>query len=252
MQKNPLFSKVALITGAARRIGAAIVRELHAAGMNIVLHYNYSEDEATQLCEKLNQKRDNSAVAIKADLEVPESEKTLVQQAERVWKRLDLLVNNASRFYRTNFGEVTEYAWNDLINSNLKAPFFLSQACAPYLNAHKGLIINITDVHGQAPLGDYSVYCISKSGLVMLTKVLAKELAPHIRVNAIAPGAILWPEGKNSLSEDEKQKIIDRTLLQRVGEPEDIAKAVLFFIRDAPYITGQVLMVDGGRILSGG
>lgn len=249
MQKNPLTEKVALVTGAARRIGAEIVKTLHQAGMNIVLHYNTSEDEAVNLLQQLNQKRHHSAVAIRADLQLPESEQVLVQESVKVWERLDVLVNNASRFYRTTFGKITEYAWDDLINSNLKAAFFLAQAAAPYLKEHTGSIVNIADVHGERPLRDYSVYCISKSGLVMMTKSLAKELGPYIRVNAIAPGTILWPEGKNILSDDEKQKIIRQTVLQRSGNPEDIAKAVLFLVRDGEYITGQVIAVDGGRML---
>lgn len=252
MQKNPLVGKVALITGAARRIGAEITRELHQAGMNVVLHYNSSEEEAIKLCEQLNQKRDNSAAIVRADLQQPGSETALIQQAGKIWERLDVLVNNASRFYRTALGKVTEYAWDDLMDSNLKAPFFLSQAAAPYLAKHKGCIVNITDIHGDRPLRDYSIYCISKGGLTMLTKVLAKELGPLIRVNAVAPGAIIWPEGENSLSEAEKQKIIDRTILECSGSAEHIAKAVLFFVRDADYVTGQVLMVDGGRLLQGG
>jgi pteridine reductase len=249
MQKNPLNSKVALVTGAARRIGAEIARQLHDNGMNIVLHYNASEEEAVKVSEELNKKRNHSAVAIQADLLEPESEKLLVQHAADVWKRLDVLVNNASRFYRTAIGKVTEYAWDDLINSNLKAPFFLAQAAAPILAASQGCIVNITDIHAERPLKDYSVYCISKSGLLMMTKVLAKELGPLVRVNAVAPGAILWPEGKNTLSDPEKQKIIDQTALKREGNPEDIAKAVLFFVRDADYVTGQVMDVDGGRKL---
>ena len=247
MQKNLLASKVALVTGAARRIGAEIVRTLHHAGMNIILHYNASEEEATQLCEQLNHKRAQSAVAVRADLQEAESERVLIQQAVKVWGRLDVLVNNASRFYHTSFGKVTEYAWNDLMNSNLKAPFFLAQAAASFLAAEQGCIVNIADV--ERPIREYSVYSISKSGLVMMTKVLAKELGPLVRVNAVAPGAILWPEGKNTLLEDEKQKIIDHTCLLRPGEPEDIAKAVLFLVRDANYVTGHVLTVDGGRML---
>lgn len=250
MQKNPLTSKVALVTGAARRIGAEISRKLHAAGMNIVLHYNASEEDATQLCLQLNAKRPHSAVAIRADLQQEESE-MLVEKAGQAWQRLDVLVNNASRFYRTSLGKVTDYAWEDLMTSNLKAPFFLSQAAAPYLAANQGSIINITDIHGEKPLSDYSVYCLSKSGLLMMTKILAQELGPLVRVNAVSPGAILWPEGENTLSEEDKQKIIKHTVLQRSGHPKDIAKAVLFFVRDAEYVTGQVLQVDGGRLLTG-
>lgn len=250
MQKNPLTAKVALITGAARRIGAEIARTLHNAGMNIVIHYNSSEAEALELCAQLNQKRPHSVVAVRAELDQPENEKALIQQAVAAWGRLDVLINNASRFYRTPIGEVTEFAWEDLMNSNIKAPFFLSQAAAPHLSEQKGCIVNITDLHGERPLRDYSVYCISKSGLLMLTKILAKELGPSVRVNAVSPGAILWPEGKNSLSDKDKQKIIDGTALHRSGGPEDIAKAVLFFVRDAEYVTGQVVTVDGGRMIA--
>lgn len=251
MHKDPLASKVALITGAARRIGAEISHTLHEAGMNIVLHYNASEEEAILLCEKLNQKRKKSAVAIRADLQEAESEKVLIENAASLWGRLDVLVNNASRFYRTTFGKVTEYAWEDLINSNVKAPFFMAQAAASFLAATKGVIINITDIHAERPLREYSVYCISKSALWMATKVLAKELGPDVRVNAVAPGPILWPEGENSLLEAEKKRIIEQTILQRSGSPMDVAKAVLYFVRDAEYVTGQVIMVDGGRMLSG-
>lgn len=247
MQKKSPILKVALITGAARRIGAEIARTLHDAGMNIVLHYNTSAEEALNFCQQLNDKRENSAVSIRANLHAIEEEKNLIQQAVIPWKRLDVLVNNASRFYRSPVGKVDSDAWDDLLNSNLKAPFFLAQEAAPFLAANKGSIVNITDIYAERPLPDYAVYCISKSGLLMMTKVLAKELGPDIRVNAVAPGSILWPEGENSLSDEEKQKIIDRTLLLRSGMPADIAKAVLFFVRDADYVTGQVLNVDGGR-----
>lgn len=249
MQKNPLASKVALITGGARRVGAEIVRTLHEAGMNVVVHYNASADEGESLCQDLNQKRPNSATAIHADLQAIENEQALVDEAAAVWGRLDALINNASRFYRTMMGEVTDYAWEDLMNSNLKAPFFLSQAAASYLKAKRGVIINIGDVSVKRPVKDYAVYCISKGGLITLTKALAKELGPDIRVNAVSPGSVMWPEGENSLSEDLKEKIIKRTSLQRAGSPEDIAKAVLYLVRDADYVTGQVIQVDGGRLL---
>jgi pteridine reductase len=250
MQKNPLAGKVALVTGSARRIGASIARILHANGMNIVLHYNSSEEEANKLCAEFNQTRDNSAITIRAGLQEAESEKSLIDRAIQAWGRLDLLVNNASRFYRTQFGEVTEYAWEDLLNSNLRGPFFLSQAAAPHLKKTKGVIVNITDIHGERPLRNYSVYCISKSGLLMMTRALAKELGPDVRVNAISPGSIIWPEGGNMLNDDEKKKIVEATSLQRSGSADDIAKAVLFFVRDAEYVTGQVLNVDGGRTLT--
>jgi len=244
-------AKVALITGAARRIGAEIARTLHHAGMNIVLHYNASEEEAIHLSEELNQARKNSAMAVRADLLETESENVLVQRSVKIWGRLDALINNASRFYRTPFGKVTEYAWDDLMNSNMKAPFFLAQAAAPVLAAHQGVIINISDIHAKRALRDYSAYCISKSGLNMVTKVLAKELGPLVRVNAIAPGPILWPEGDNSLLLEEKKRIIDKTLLKRSGGPKDIAQAVLFFVQDATYVTGQILSIDGGRMICG-
>lgn len=251
MANHPLSDKVALITGAARRIGAEIARTLHASGMRIVLHYHASHEEALALSHELNEKKPDSATILRADLSDTSSLQGLINNAVSVWGRLDVLVNNASRFYRTAVGQVSDFAWADLIDSNIKAPFFLSQAAAPHLAKSKGTIVNITDIHGERPISDYSVYCISKSGLLMMTKVLAKELAPHIRVNAVSPGAILWPEGENELSEQDKEKIIKRTMLHRAGGAADIAKAVLYFVRDADYVTGQVLSVDGGRLLSG-
>jgi pteridine reductase len=249
MPKYPLSGKVALITGAARRIGAEIARTLHARQMNVILHYNSSEEDANQLCQELNLKRENSAVTVRAALQEEESDKYLVNESMKSWGRLDVLINNASRFYRTVFGEVTEYAWEDLMNSNLRGPFFLSQAAAPHLRKTKGSIINITDIHAERPLRDYSVYCVSKSGLIMMTKALAKELGPDVRVNAISPGNIIWPEGGNVLDDEQKRKIVEATSLRRSGNASDVAKAVLFFICDAEYITGEVLNVDGGRML---
>lgn len=244
---DSLVSKVALITGAARRIGACVAETLHQAGMNVVLHYNVSEDEAQSLCSRLNQLRPNSAVTLQGDLLKQEIDKSLVKNAYETWGRLDVLVNNASRFYRTPFGQVTEYAWDDLMISNLRAPFFLAQAAAPYLIKTKGRIINIADIHAWRPMRNYSVYCISKTGVLMLTKSLAKELAPNVLVNAIAPGAIVWPEGENSLSLEEKDAIISKTPLGRSGTVEDIAKVALFLARDADFVTGEVYAVDGGR-----
>lgn len=250
MQKHPLSGKVALVTGGARRIGAEIARTLHQAGLNVALHYNVSEEEAVLLCEELNQQRNNSSIVIQGDLGEPGCEKLIIQKAAAAWNRLDVLVNNASRFYSTPIGEVTDFSWNDLIASNLKGPFFLTQAAAPYLIATEGCVVNITDIHAERPLKNYSVYCISKSGLLMMTKVLANELGPSVRVNAVAPGPIMWPEGQSAFSDTEKQKIIDQTLLERSGAPEDIAKAVLYFVRDGAYVTGQVLNIDGGRGVS--
>lgn len=250
MVKQSLASKAALITGAARRIGAEISRTLHDAGMNVVLHYNHSQKEAQKLCEQLNEQRPHSAALVSAALDQPDQEKKLIEEAAAAFGRLDVLVNNASRFYRTPMGNVTQDVWEDLMNSNLRSPFFLAQAAAPFLSAAEGCIVNITDIHAERPLRDYSVYCMSKAGLLMMTKALAKELGPKIRVNAVAPGAIIWPEGENAMTEAEKNKVIDQTVLDRHGAPKDIADAVLFFIRDAKYVSGQVLNVDGGRSLS--
>lgn len=249
MQEHPSPRKVALVTGAARRIGAEIARVLHAAGMNVILHYATSVAEATALCQELNAIRPDSAVLLPAPLGAPEAEKALIADAAAIWQRLDVLVNNASRFYRTLVGHTTPDAWDDLMHINLKVPFFLAQAAAPHLAKQRGSIINITDIHAKRPMREYAVYCISKSALVMLTKALAKELAPEIRVNAVAPGAILWPEGENALSDVNKQKIIDHTLLHHAGCPHDIAKAVLYLAQDANYMTGEMLVIDGGRLL---
>jgi pteridine reductase len=251
MQKNQDVSpQVALITGAARRIGAEVARTLHADGINIVLHCHTSCEEGSGLCDSLNALRPSSAVTVRADLCDILSLNEMITEALSVWGRIDILINNASRFYRTEMGKVTEFAWDDLMNSNLKAPFFLSQAAAPYLAKNRGCIINIADIHGDRPMRDYSAYCISKAGLIMLTKSLAKELGPRVRVNAVSPGPMIWPEGENNLSEDLKQKLISRTALKAVGNPNEIAKAVLYFVRDGLYLTGQVLAVDGGRSLA--
>lgn len=244
MQNHP---NVVLITGAARRIGAVIARILHQSGMNIVVQYRSSKDDATQLCNELNAERAESAIAIYAELTNSEQLTSMLNIAIKKWGQLDALVNNASEFFKTTMGEVTEASWEALMNSNLKAPFFLSQMAAPYLKQSQGCIVNIADIHAASPLRDYAVYCISKAGLVMMTQALAKELGPTVRVNAVSPGAVAWPEGVNTLSNERKEKIIQNTLLRRHGSPEDIAKAVLYFIRDADFVTGQVLAVDGGR-----
>jgi pteridine reductase len=250
MSNQSLNGRVALVTGSARRIGAAIISVLHAQGMNVVLHYWASGDEAKKRCHDFNQIRPHSAMALRSDLNDVDCIQNLVEKAHIEWNRLDVLVNNASRFYRTDMGKTTEYAWNDLMNSNLKAPFFMAQAAAPFLAKNQGCIINVTDIHTERPLKDYAVYCISKSALTMMTKVLAKELGPEVRVNGVAPGAILWPEGDNALSDEMKKKIIDRTALSRSGDPVDIANAVLYFVRDGGFVTGQILHIDGGRSLS--
>ncbi len=241
---------VVWVTGGARRVGAEIVRTLHAAGMNIVLHYYRSQEAAEQLAARLNAKRAGSVKLLQQDLAAPiEQLAEQVAVAVSLFGRLDVLVNNASSFYPTPLGTVDEIAWNGLLDSNLKAPFFLSQAAAPHLRLTQGSIVNICDIHGERPLLDYSVYCVAKAGLLMLTKVLAKELAPAIRVNAISPGPVAWPEGVNTLSDAMKQKILAQTPLGRHGDPIDIAKTVRFLVQEAEYVTGQVWAVDGGRSL---
>ena len=248
---NKLHNKVALVTGAARRIGAEIARTLHAAGANVVLHYYQSQQEAEALAQQLNQVRANSAVTLQVELLHQESANTLIQESVRHWNRLDIVVNNASRFYRTHIGQVTEEHWDDLFNSNLKIPYFIAQSAAPFLKTVNGSIINIADIHGTRPLREYTVYCITKAGLLMLTKALAKELSPAIRVNAVSPGSMIWPEGENKLTDKQQQAIISKIPLLRSGSPKDIANAVLYLVRDADYVTGQVINVDGGRIIAG-
>jgi pteridine reductase len=240
-----LQGKVVLITGGARRVGAAIVRQLHAAGANLAIHYRSSSDEATALCSELNVIRSNSAITLAADLLQTGQLASLVDAALAAFGRLDVLINNASSFYPTPIGEITTKQWDDLIGTNLRAPMFLSQAAAPALAASEGLILNIVDIHGLRPLKQHPVYSCAKAGLIMLTQSLARELAPRVRVNAIAPGPVLFPE--SGLTPEAKQMIIDKTLLKRRGSPDDIAKAALFFVQDAPYVTGQILSVDGGR-----
>ena len=249
MQNNTTLSgKVALVTGAARRLGAVIARTLHANGMNLILHYRSSQQDAQQLQQELNSIREDSVVLIQADLLHTTKLASIVQKAEHVWGRLDVLVNNASSFFPTPIGTVDEHQWNDLIGTNLKAPFYLSQAAARALTTAKGCIINIVDVHAERPLKTFSVYSVAKAGLVMLTKALARELGPHVRVNAVAPGVILWPE--KGIDDVTKQRIISRTALKREGNPKDVARAVLFLIRDADYTSGEVISVDGGRSLN--
>lgn len=242
-----LSNKVVLITGAAHRIGATTARMLHAEGMNILLHYRHSRDAAEALQTELHDIRPDSVKLLQADLHDTPSLPGLIEDAVKVWDRLDVLINNASSFYPTPIGSVTETQWDDLIGSNLKAPLFLCQAAAPYLRQHQGCIVSIVDIHAERPLKEFPVYSMAKAGLVMLTKSLACELGPEVRVNAVAPGAILWPE---NLGEAEKEKIISRTFLKRQGAPEDIAKAILYLVRDAGYVSGQVLTVDGGRSLN--
>ena len=240
----------ALITGAAKRIGAEISRMLHAEGMNIAIHYRSSEDEAQALCNELNALRGDSAIILQADLLNMGELQQLVKQAADYWEGLDALINHASSFYPTPVGSITEQQWDDLMGSNLKAPLFLSQAAAPWLISSRGNIINIVDVHGFRPMKAHPVYCAAKAGLAMLTQSLARELGPDVRVNGVAPGAIMWPESGLEEDPQTQQMILDRTALKRKGEPRDIAATVRFLLRDADYITGQVLPVCGGRTIN--
>ncbi len=241
MQKN------ILITGAGKRIGASCAKLLHSQGNNIVLHYRDSKRQVDQLCEKLNQQRPNSAHAFQADLLNLTALQQLAKKTITLWGGLDVLINNASAFYPQTVDKVAEKNWDELMGCNLKAPFFLSQALEKSLNERQGCIINMIDIHAERGLKNYPVYSITKAGLAAMTRILAKELAPKIRVNGIAPGAIMWPE--STLSTESKAEIINRIALKRAGEPKDIAKTVSFLINDANYITGQIISVDGGRTL---
>lgn len=238
---------VVLITGAARRVGAEIARTLHAAGACVVLHYRASATEAERLADDLNARREKSALALRHDLRDSANLPRLVAAAAAHFGRLDALVNNASSFFPTPVGAIDEAAWDDLVGSNLKGPLFLSQAAAPQLAKTHGCIVNITDIHAERPLKGYPLYCAAKAGLLGLTRALALELGPQVRVNAVAPGAIEWPENATDFPPEEQAAIIEHTLLKRVGSPGDIARTVKFLILDAPYITGQVINVDGGR-----
>jgi pteridine reductase len=252
MQKNKTqVARVALITGSARRIGAEITGRLHANGFNVAIHYNKSKIAATKLSQHLNTKRPGSAILIHGDLCKTTALKKLLTETIKNFGRLDALVNNASQFYRTLVPEVKEADWDKLFNVNLKAPYFLAQAAFPYLKKTRGSIINIADIHGIRPMRDYSAYCISKAGLIMLTQALAKEFGPEVRVNAVAPGGgIELPEGENVLSAKIKSKMRERTVLKRLGQAGEIAKAVLYLTKDAEFTTGQLLIVDGGRSLA--
>lgn len=249
--KMPLTGKTALVTGSARRVGAEIVRTLHAAGAHCMIHYQHSKTAALALQAELEALRPGSTATIEADLRDTATLGALVEQTTLRFGSLDVLVNNASTFYPTPFGEITTAHWDDLLGSNLKAPLFLTQAAAPALRRAHGLVINIVDIHGMRPLRRYPVYSVAKAGLIMLTQSLARELAPDVRVNGIAPGPVMWPEDA-ATDVEMQQNIIARTLLKRVGSAQDIARAALFFAADAPFVTGQVLAVDGGRSVGGG
>ena len=242
---NSLQGKVALITGAARRIGAAIAVSVHQAGADVAIHYRGSADEAVALAQQPNTQRPGSAALLKSDLHDTACLPRLIAEVVTWRTRLDVLVNNASSFYPTPAGEITEAQWDDLVGSNLKAPLFLSQAALPELRKSRGTIVNIIDVHAQRPLRNHTVYGSAKAGLAMLTRSLAKDLAPDVRVNGVSPGAILWPE--NELTETAKESILSQIPLGRAGSPEDVAACVLFLLTDATYVTGQIIAVDGGR-----
>ena len=245
MSNGSLSGKTVLITGGARRVGAVIARTLHAAGANLVVHYRRSASEAAQLADELNGRRAKSVVTLQMDLMEIGRLPALIDFAQRSFGTLDVLVNNASSFYPTPIGEITPAAWDDLIGSNLKVPLFLSQAAAPALRKSRGLIVNIVDIHSLRPLRNYTVYCAAKAGLHMLTRSLAKELGPEVRVNGISPGPVLWPEGQSDTAA--RDQIVESTILKRMGTPEDIAQTLLFFATSAPFVTGQILAVDGGR-----
>jgi len=238
--------KVVLITGGAKRVGAAICRLLHAQGARLMLHYRTSAGEARLLQAELNHLREDSVALIQADLLDLTKLASLVEQSVNRFGRLDALVNNASSFFQTTVGDITPSDWDDLIGTNVRAPLFLSQAAAPALRKTQGSIVNITDIHAERPLKNYVVYSVAKSALVGLTRSLARELAPEVRVNAVAPGPVIWPE-ENEFDELARQRIISHTPLRREGLPEDVAKAVHFLLADAPYVTGETIHVDGGR-----
>ena len=245
MTEATLDDKIVLVTGSARRVGAAIVARMHTAGADVVIHYRGSAREAAALSDRLNDIRADSAMTVQADLLESSAGPRLVSAALDWRGRLDVLVNNASTFYPTPMGEITEQHWNDLIGSNLKAPLFLSQAAAPALRSSKGSIVNIVDIHALRPLRDHLVYGPAKAGLAMLTRALARDLAPDVRVNGVAPGAILWPE--SDMTDSTKLTILGQVPLARAGDPDDIAGCVLYLVRDAAYVTGQIIAVDGGR-----
>jgi len=241
----PTQKTVALITGAAQRIGAEIARTLHQSGMDIAVHYRRSATAAESLKEELEASRADSVLLIQSDLNDTEKLNQIIQQIEQWRGRLDLLVNNASAFYPTPMDQLDTRQWDELMGSNLKAPFFLAAAAAPLLKQQHGAIINLVDIHADRPLAEHSIYCMAKAGNAMMIKSLARELGPDIRVNGVAPGAILWPD--QDLSEEAKANILARTQLGTLGTPTDIARTVRFLAFDAPYITGQIIAVDGGR-----
>jgi len=251
MRQNPsrAASKAAIVTGAARRIGAAIASELHARGLNVMVHYRASADAARALAERLEATRPGSASCVAADLEDDAAPARITEATLEAFGRIDVLVNNASRFYPTPLAAAGHADWQRLLDSNQRAPFWLSLAAARHM-AEGAAIVNLVDIHGLVPLAGHAIYSQAKAGLIMQTRALARDLAPAIRVNAVAPGSILWPEGESGPSPEAMHEILQRVPLARQGRPGDIAGAVAFLALDAPYVTGQILAVDGGRTLN--
>ena len=241
-------TRTALVTGAARRIGACIAETLHQRGCDVFLHYHSSSDSVDDLAARLNKIRPDSATVVQADLGSSDDIENMADQVRSATDSLELLVNNASQFFPTTVGSTSAQEWDDLMNSNLRGAYFLTQALLPELAVAGGSIVNLLDVHATRPMRGHAVYCMAKAGLQMMTLALAKELGPQVRVNGVAPGAILWPE--NESSSELQQEILKRTVMGRAGEPQDIASAVVYLGLDAPYVTGQVLAVDGGRSLN--
>ena len=242
-----MHGKTVLITGGAKRVGAAISRRFHAAGANLMVHYRTASAEARSLQAELNAIRAGSVILIQADLLDCDSFPNIIQTTLASFGRIDVLVNNASSFYASPIGSITENNWLDLMGTNLKAPLFLAQAAAQELRHRSGCIVNITDIHAERPMKNYVIYSVAKAGLVGLTRSLARELGPEVRVNAVAPGPIIWPEDLPELDEVSRQRIISHTILKHAGDPADIAQAVYYLAADAGYVTGQVINVDGGR-----
>src|SRR5690554_2014642 len=245
-----MAAPVVLITGAAHRLGAHTAETLHGRGWNVVIHYRSRQEQARQLIDKLNRERADSATSVQADLTNPEDLARLAITACNHWQRLDGLVNNASVFYPNPTENATEDDWQGIMGANLKAPFFLLQACLPALRASSGSVVNLIDIYSEKPLADHPLYCASKAGLAALTRSWAKDLAPEVRVNGVSPGAILWPEGDAAVDAGYQSIILAKTPLNRTGTPDDIARTIVFLLAEAPFITGQIISVDGGRSLN--
>ncbi|ADP98759.1 pteridine reductase [Marinobacter adhaerens] len=246
----PSTTPVALITGAAHRLGAQTARTLHERGWNLVIHYRSREEQANSLIAQMNRERPDSACALRADLSQLAGVDQLASDAVAQWGRLDALVNNASVFYPTPTADATEDDWDTILNTNLRAPFFLLQKCLAELRRNRGSVVNLIDIYSERPIDDHPLYCATKAGLAALTRSWAKDLAPDVRVNGVSPGAILWPEGEAEMDQSAQQAILQKTPLARTGNPDDISKTIAFLICDAPFITGQIISVDGGRSLN--